>query len=442
MRGFKKTLKTNGLIIIIFLLAIVMIVPSSATTQNYYYKYNFTGAIGLPDTNTVLFVMDEYDDATDELTGKKIYAYCADQSTPMVPGVKYRISRNASDQLRAILKNTSPKVTRADLTNNVNDSWVAEAMGSINTILSTSRAVTGSQFAIWHFTNDFNDSISDGDVNKLYQYLINLPEESEADYAPVDISVTSTGFDSEHNLIVHFTYTNIFDTITLSKSFDGVEIDYQEGAGTIFIPSSSLGETIEFSIIVSANRSVNDAYILSVSGEEVSQELVAFADNNINVSAKTDILITPTPPVQLEGVQTAWAYGGDHAIAFNGIANGNNWGWTNGPLTEGSYEFDLYAGAGQNDLDKGTLVGKLNVEYHNGKVSAGYTMLPGYEMKEAHLFIGNDYLPKNGKNYKHSPGKFPYEGKFETAVTSHEFGEYSITGDIYIAAHAVVSNKK
>jgi len=62
------------------------------------------------------------------------------------------------------------------------------------------------------------------------------------------------------------------------------------------------------------------------------------------------------------GAETAWAYGGDLATPFNTILGGNAWGWTNGPLSEGSsYTFDLYAGAGRNNLSAGTLVGELSV---------------------------------------------------------------------------------
>lgn len=435
-----KIFKAKGLsFLLVLLLVFLCIVPSTAYSPSFYYMYNMNGSVGIAGTNTVLFYLDQYDDITNEKTGVVIKAYCADHETFMARGVKYRISREASDQLRAILKNTSPKVLRADLTSNINNSWVGESFGKIDETLSSPKVITGSQYAIWHFTNSFDDSISDSDVNKLYQYLISLPEESGTGYANVDITVKSTQFDKDNNLIVNFTYTNPFDTIMLSKSFDGVVINYEAGTGTIFIPSSSLEPTISFSIIVSANRIVNDAYILSIDGEVNSQELVAFTDKNIVVSAEASIQIDP--PVEISS-ETAWAFGGDSAIRFNDSKIGlKNWGWTNGPLTEGTYKFDLYAGAGQNDLSKGTLVGSLNVKYINGKVTVSYDLLPGYTMGEAQLYIGNGYLPIKGKGYTNSPGQFSYKNDFNTAVSSYQFGEYSFTGDIYIAAHAVVSSK-
>lgn len=116
----------------------------------------------------------------------------------------------------------------------------------------------------------------------------------------------------------------------------------------------------------------------------------------------------------------------------------NNWGWTNGPLSEGKYEFDLYAGAGNNDLSKGTLVGKLEVEYRNGKVSVTYDMKSGFTLKEAQLYIGSDYLPKKGRSYTNSPGQFEYGKEFRSGTDSHEFEAGWYRGKIYIAAHAVV----
>lgn len=77
----------------------------------------------------------------------------------------------------------------------------------------------------------------------------------------------------------------------------------------------------------------------------------------------------PPPPPE-SGTETAFAYGGEQLatcfldLDFNSDSKSdfNRWGWTNGPLAAGSYSFDIYAGAGQCDLTKGTLVGTLNVE--------------------------------------------------------------------------------
>ncbi len=150
------------------------------------------------------------------------------------------------------------------------------------------------------------------------------------------------------------------------------------------------------------------------------------------------------------GSETAWAYGGEnYADPIWNHVRANNWGWTNGPLSEGSYEFEIYTGAGQNDIEKGTLVGTLYVDYEDGTVEVKYELDEGYYLGETHLWVGDDVLPevRRGRNsvYTNAPGQFPYgeylgfdpedlsEGK-----TEWEWSGDGFEGDIYIAAHSVV----
>jgi hypothetical protein len=152
------------------------------------------------------------------------------------------------------------------------------------------------------------------------------------------------------------------------------------------------------------------------------------------------------------GDETAWAYGGDDANPNWDYVNSGkpgNWGWTNGPLSEGSYEFEIYAGAGQNDLSKGTLVGMLYVDYEDGCVTVTYELDEGYYLGETHLWVGDDVLPmvKKGKTYVYTdaPGQFPFgeDIGFDPADSGTWEDEWSwygcgFDGEIYVAAHAVV----
>ena len=160
--------------------------------------------------------------------------------------------------------------------------------------------------------------------------------------------------------------------------------------------------------------------------------------------------VVETPPVEkCYGSETAWAYGGEDAKPIWDYAQGNNWGWTNGPLSEGSYEFAIYAGAGQNDVERGTLVGTLYVEYDNGTVTVKYELIEGFFLGETHLWVGDDVLPEvsrgNRTVYTNAPGQFPY-GKYlafdslnpSDGETEWEWSDSGFEGDIYIAAHAVV----
>jgi hypothetical protein len=151
------------------------------------------------------------------------------------------------------------------------------------------------------------------------------------------------------------------------------------------------------------------------------------------------------------GDETAWAYGGaEHANENMEIADSNNWGWTNGPLPEGSYVWDLYAGAGQNHISKGTVVGNVSVDYAGGCVNVTYMVDDGYYLGEAHLWVGDDFLPevsrgRHGLRYTDAPGQFPYGVDYGfnatdpgTWETEWSWSDCGFSGPIYVAAHGVV----
>ncbi len=135
--------------------------------------------------------------------------------------------------------------------------------------------------------------------------------------------------------------------------------------------------------------------------------------------------------------ETAWAYGGAYALENKDYITGGQWGWTNGPLAEGSYLFDLYAGAGQNDLSKGTLVGSVQIEYAGGVATVTYTVFDEFLLGEVHLYVGNDVLPMLNSSYTAAPGQFPMIAE-DLEVLTYEFVVEDLQGEIFVAAHAVV----
>jgi hypothetical protein len=151
------------------------------------------------------------------------------------------------------------------------------------------------------------------------------------------------------------------------------------------------------------------------------------------------------------GDETAWAYGGeDHAEPTWDHVDSDNWGWTNN-LTEGSYVWDLYAGAGQNILSKGTVVGNVSVSYAGGCVNVTYMVDDGYYLGETHLWVGKDPLPEVTRGRRtvptNAPGQFPHgiDYGFDPADSGTWETEWSwsdcdpeFEGLIYVAAHGVV----
>ena len=135
-------------------------------------------------------------------------------------------------------------------------------------------------------------------------------------------------------------------------------------------------------------------------------------------------------------------------IDEDGDGNGdfNRWGWTNGAVEAGTYEWPIYAGAGQCDTNKGTLVGTLSVEYDGLTATVTFqtegtnpdTALP-YTINETHLYVGGEKLTRdvNGE-FTVAPGQYPniHEGLNE--ATSDTFTIEGLSGDIYVVAHGVV----
>jgi hypothetical protein len=141
--------------------------------------------------------------------------------------------------------------------------------------------------------------------------------------------------------------------------------------------------------------------------------------------------------------ETAFAYSCDAATCFLDIVDEdgtgfNRWGWSNGPFGSGTYYFDIYAGAGQCDLSKGTLVGLLTLDYDGATATVTYNTCGTYTMDEAHVYVGNEILARdvNG-DYTVAPGQYPVVADDLDGATTYSTS-FSVTGDIYIVAHAVV----
>jgi hypothetical protein len=145
-----------------------------------------------------------------------------------------------------------------------------------------------------------------------------------------------------------------------------------------------------------------------------------------------------------ENSETAFAYGCDAADCFIGLDDGdggtfNRWGWTNYIDTEGHYYFDIYAGAGQCNLDAGTLVGELIVEYYAGEATVTYTTCGDYVLTETHLYVGNEILPRdvNG-DWTIAPGQYPLKHEDLADVQTDPYDPVPVTAPFYVVAHAVV----
>ena len=133
---------------------------------------------------------------------------------------------------------------------------------------------------------------------------------------------------------------------------------------------------------------------------------------------------------QWEQCGTGYAYGDGYATPFTEIIETAPWGWSNGPLSAGSYTFDIYA-------SQVILVGTLTVDYDGATAIVTYNMNAGSTMDVTHLYVGAEPLPRNGGDYTTAPGQYPYSNNLEDA-TEYSYTVTGLSGEIYVVAHADV----
>lgn len=166
-----------------------------------------------------------------------------------------------------------------------------------------------------------------------------------------------------------------------------------------------------------------------------------------------DIFITcdEVQPPANECTETAFAMGSSsHCFQEypEFLDNPQRWGWTNGPLTTGTYTMTIWAGAGQCDISKGTNVGNLIVNYTGTTAVVTYNITAPYSITEVHLYVGNDILAKKCTGpptnqtceYTLAPGQYPIvrESIIPAGTTTWTETVTGLSGTIYVVAHAVV----
>lgn len=107
----------------------------------------------------------------------------------------------------------------------------------------------------------------------------------------------------------------------------------------------------------------------------------------------------------------------------------NRWGWSVRLPNPGSGDFNLFAGAGQCDLNKGTFVGTVHITFSDDK-SISYdnvNLIDGWELKELHLYSGDEPLPRKKKgDWTVAPGQYT------------NYGDVDGNGEVYVIVHADV----
>lgn len=225
-------------------------------------------------------------------------------------------------------------------------------------------------------------------------------------------------------------------TLTATWSTNGKDVTrYEwsvngEGQGEVTLEGASSGtSTFDFSSNTAGTFTITFTIWHHVQREKNGWVASAF------------VIVVVIQPQEVEyKYETAYAYGGEYANSF--IDYGfSNWGWSNGQLSEGSYTFDLYAGAAQCDIDKGVLVGTVSISYSGGTLSWEVTVNYPYILMneegevEVHVYVGTYMFPTlpNGKSTV-APGMYGNTGSSGSVS--------GLSGDIYVIVHAIVGIPK
>jgi len=262
---------------------------------------------------------------------------------------------------------------------------------------------------------------------------VNVPTDWMAPELPIEAIV-------DNGDVIELEFTNVLMTgsLRIIKNFVGGNADSWPEEIVVLVtgPSYPGGHQVEIPIdqISGSGEVTLDDLML---GEYTFTELTFLGSENFtsNISPQSVMVVHGGTSPATVTITNTMAYHDETAWAFGNNKNwdsvkSTNWGWNIGPISEGySASHDLIAGAGGNVVANGTLVGHVDIVYADGIVTVTYHMLDGFELMDTHVWIGSTKLPKlkNGK-MTDSPGQFPYEDGVSIAVT----------GQVYVAAHAVV----
>ena len=182
-----------------------------------------------------------------------------------------------------------------------------------------------------------------------------------------------------------------------------------------------------------------------VGGDECS-EVYEYTFNVTDAcgNAAEEEVVTIVREIELvDNCETIFAYNEATSECFSEYGF-NRWGWTNSISANSTTVFDLYGGAGQCDITKGTRTGTATVVHDGSAVTVTYNMFSeedrNFVLNEAHVYIGCEPIPtmENGKETV-APGQFNFNPDLGGGVQNYTVGPVEVNGggDVYVIIHGV-----
>jgi len=114
----------------------------------------------------------------------------------------------------------------------------------------------------------------------------------------------------------------------------------------------------------------------------------------------------------------------------------NRWGWAINLLAPGTTTYNIWAGAGLNKIQNGTLVGTLTIVWDGTTATVTYNLTSGCVMEEVHLYAAD------GRPTTTAPGLYGNTASFDPGVSTYTFvvplEDTNNTDGVWLIAHAVV----
>ena len=191
--------------------------------------------------------------------------------------------------------------------------------------------------------------------------------------------------------------------------------------------SSSCGDSLVFVAHAALTRTLDDGTTQQETAYSQGERIVEKG----SWAMFSDFIIAcePEPPI-VASCETAFALG-DTTFIDLGLTV-KRWGWQVGPINPGTtLETEIYAGAGQNNLSNGTIVGYLSISYDGLVATVEFNMLPGFVMQETHLYVGEADIDTI------APGQYGNIHVLDFATFDRYVIDGFSDGAINIVAHAV-----
>lgn len=132
----------------------------------------------------------------------------------------------------------------------------------------------------------------------------------------------------------------------------------------------------------------------------------------------------------LKNCETAFMVGDNTLISLD-LGN-KRWGWAEYfDEADGTYYFPIYAGAGQNDLTKGTEVGEVTLTVAGSNVTVVIDLFSGVDANKSHVYL-NDAVPTTTAPGQYGEDSGSFDDEYSYDLT------YSGDGDFWLIVHLEV----